>query len=71
MSGGRRRAVAALGIIVFATAYIAIAATIADYLPANTWVQLVYFLLVGVLWGVPLFPLLRWAGRPDAADEGK
>jgi hypothetical protein len=69
MKASTRRALGALGIIVFAVVYIAIAATVADYVPQNAWAQLIYFLLVGTLWGVPLFPLLRWAGKPDAKDR--
>ncbi len=69
MGARGRRAIGALAIIAFAIVYVAIAATLADHLPQNDWVQLIYFLLVGTLWGVPLFPLLRWAGRPDP-EEG-
>jgi hypothetical protein len=33
---------------------------VADRLPDNRVVELIYFILAGTLWGVPLLPLITW-----------
>jgi hypothetical protein len=52
-----------VGVLVFLAAYIVAAVTIADRLPNIAWVRLLYFAVVGIAWGVPLFPLFAWAER--------
>jgi hypothetical protein len=37
-----------------------LAATVFGYLPKQPWVQLAYMAVAGILWGVPLFPLISW-----------
>lgn len=63
MGARTRRAVAAVGVLVFLTVYVVAAVTIADHLPKIGWVRLVYFAVVGLAWGVPLLPLFSWAER--------
>lgn len=65
MKAGVRRAVASLAAVVFAVFWIWGATTLAAYLPEATWIQLIYFAVAGTAWGVPLFPLIAWANRPD------
>jgi uncharacterized membrane protein len=62
-----RRAVAALGIVIFLGIYVWAAIFIADRLPDTAWIDALYFIVVGTAWGVPLLPLLKWAegGRKD------
>jgi uncharacterized membrane protein (DUF485 family) len=62
-----RRAIAAAATLVFLVVYVVVAVTIADYLPRSGWVRLVYNIVVGVSWGIPLLPLIAWAerGRKD------
>jgi len=58
-----RKFVGLLAVLAFLALYIWAAATIADRLPDNRLVQLVYFVLAGTLWGVPLLPLMTWMQR--------
>lgn len=60
-----RKLIGLFGVLAFLAAYIVLAIVVADRLPPIWWVQMIYFALVGVAWGVPLIPLFRWmnAGR--------
>jgi len=37
--------------------------TLHDHLPDAWWIDLIFFAVAGIGWGVPLIPLLRWAER--------
>jgi hypothetical protein len=65
VSPGARRAVASVGIVVFLLAYVVAAISIAAMLPDVFWIELAYYAIVGTAWGLPLLPLIRWAGRTD------
>ena len=58
-----RRFIAAVGVVAFLAAYVWAASTIGDMLPKSAWVQLLYYAIVGTAWGVPLYPLFRWAEK--------
>ena len=63
MSPRKRKLVGSVGILLFLGVYVWAAATLADRLPDSTLVRLIYFALVGTLWGLPLFPLIAWVQR--------
>ena len=63
MSARLRKLVGMIGILAFLAAYVAVVATLSDRLPNIWWVQVIYFGLAGVLWGVPLLPLISWMNR--------
>lgn len=65
MKAGTRRAIGSLGCVVFLGVWIWGAASIAAYLPDVAWIQLIYFAVAGTAWGLPLFPLISWANKPD------
>ncbi|HRD27215.1 MAG TPA: DUF2842 domain-containing protein [Caulobacter sp.] len=58
-----RKLVGLLAMLVFLVAWAAGAVAIADRLPAHPAVSLLFFLVVGTGWGLPLFPLLSWMNR--------
>ena len=63
MSARLRKAIGGLGMLAFLAAYIAIAATLGEYVP-NLWpAKLAYYLVVGTAWGAPLIPLIAWMNR--------
>jgi hypothetical protein len=63
MSPRLRKLIGLVAILAFLTAYVLVAARISDFVPpAGPW-RLIYFALAGVLWGVPLFPLISWMSR--------
>ena len=55
-----RKLIGSLAVLAFLTAYIVLAVTLADRLPASPLLQVLYFAVVGTAWGVPLLPLFRW-----------
>jgi hypothetical protein len=59
-----RRLVGCLAIVAFMAGYIWLATVIAGRLPDNRPVQFAFLALAGVLWGVPLLPLISWIQRP-------
>ncbi len=63
MSPRVRKVVGALAIVAFMVAYIWAATLIAERLPADRTVQLIFFIVAGTAWGLPLFPLVAWAQR--------
>ena len=63
MSVRTRKLIGSLAIVGFLGFYIAVVATVAERLPTNWIVQLVFFVVAGVSWGVPLVPLISWMNR--------
>jgi hypothetical protein len=68
MNARSRKLVGALVMIGFVIAYALIAMTLAQ-MPviqkANGLVQGLSYALLGLLWIVPLMPLIRWMERPE------
>jgi hypothetical protein len=58
-----RKLIGMVAILAFCAIYVVVASTIGDYLPDHWLARLVYYALVGTLWGVPIFPLIRWMNR--------
>lgn len=63
MSARVRKLIGLVGILAFLTAYVVVVATLGDHIPKRWAVQALYFGLAGVLWGLPLFPLISWMNR--------
>jgi nitrate reductase NapE component len=55
-----RKLIGLFALLAFMMAYIALVATIGDYVPRHWAAQLIYYVAAGVLWGVPVLPLFRW-----------
>jgi hypothetical protein len=58
-----RKLVGGALVVVFLIAYAVVVVTIADRVPHMWWAQMVFFVAAGMLWGVPLIPLLTWMNR--------
>lgn len=56
-----RRLVAALAALAFLAFYVWAVIAIGDRLPESMWIDLIFYGVAGVAWGVPLIPLLSWA----------
>jgi len=56
-----RRLVAAIVAIAFLAFYVWAVVAIGDRLPASMWIDLIFYSVAGIAWGVPLIPLLSWA----------
>lgn len=60
-----RKLIGSLGILAFLAVYVWAFTSLYDFLPQNRLLHLVYFLVVGLGWGLPLVPLLSWMGKAD------
>ena len=63
-----RKLVGSVGVVGFLLAYIMIVTVLADHVPPQRWLQTLFFLITGVIWGAPLIPLIRWmngGGEPE------
>lgn len=60
MSKRVRKALGGIGIVAFLIFYAAVAVTIAGHLPDNRAIQMIFFVVAGVAWGLPLVPLIKW-----------
>ena len=62
-----RKLIGSLGIMAFLAAYVGIAGAVYVRLPSGPLITLAYFAVVGIAWGLPLIPLIRWMnGSPQA-----
>ena len=58
-----RRFIAMLGVLAFLVVWIWGAIALRDALPPGQLIDLVVFAIAGIGWGVPLYPLFKWAER--------
>ena len=67
MGARTRRFVATIGVLLFLTFWVWGAVSINDRLPNIWWLDLIFFAVAGIGWGIPLIPMLRWAEREPGA----
>jgi len=65
MNPRARRALAALGVILFLTFYVWTVIAVGRFVPEVWWAQVLYFAVAGLAWGVPILPLIRWAEKRE------
>jgi hypothetical protein len=58
-----RKFVGLLAMIVFIVFYIGLMVRIGEALPDHWAVKLVFYVVAGLGWGVPLLPLISWMNR--------
>ncbi len=58
-----RSLVAAVATVAFLIFWVWALVSLRALLPASPWLDLLFFAVGGTLWGVPLFPLLKWAEK--------
>ena len=63
MSARVRKLIGSVGILIFVIAYAVAAMLVAEHLPESRIIDLIYFVVVGVAWGVPIIPLISWMNR--------
>jgi drug/metabolite transporter (DMT)-like permease len=65
-----RKAIGALAILAFMAMYIAVAAVVGERVSKEHWlVQVIFFPIAGLLWILPLRPLLNWIHAKDGPSE--
>jgi hypothetical protein len=60
-----RKLIGLVAILAFLGLYVWAAVAIGERLPNHWAAQLAFYGIVGIAWGVPLFPLIRWMNRGD------
>ena len=55
-----RKLIGSAGVVALLLGYIWAMTLLAVHVPPNTWAQTGFFAVAGVLWGVPIIPLIRW-----------
>lgn len=63
LSARIRKLIGMVAILGFLFAYVVAAITVADMVPQNLALQLVYFAVVGTCWFIPIVPLVKWMNR--------
>ncbi len=60
-----RKLIGSLGVIVILFVWIGVFASLYDRLPPNRFVHLIYFVVLGIGWVLPVIPLISWMGKAD------
>lgn len=63
MSPRLRKLIGLFGLLAFLLVYVDLVIRAAAWVPDHGPWQFVFFLLAGVLWGVPILPLISWMNR--------
>jgi hypothetical protein len=60
-----RKLIGLIALLAFLIGYVVLVASVGEFVPKHWAAQLVYYVVAGTLWGVPVLPLFRWmnAGR--------
>jgi uncharacterized membrane protein YuzA (DUF378 family) len=64
-----RKLVGTVAMLIFIGFYalFAMAAAEGRIRDASTMVQTIVYIILGLIWVIPLLPLIRWMGKPDKA----
>ena len=65
-----RKLLGSAGVLAFLALYVWAVSLLADRVPPVTWAQTAFFAAAGVLWGVPLIPLIRWMNAGPRTEGG-
>lgn len=60
-----RKLIGSVGVMAILFAWIWIFTSLYDHLPENRAVHLVYFVVLGMGWILPVIPLITWMGKAD------
>ncbi|KJV08640.1 hypothetical protein VZ95_16490 [Elstera litoralis] len=58
-----RRLLGALGVLIFLLLYIIAVLNLRMLLPENLWLDLVYYIIFGILWVWPALLITKWGHR--------
>ena len=63
MTARLRKLIGLFGILAFLAAYVVLVSKASDYVPKQWAAQLVFYVVAGIGWGVPILPLISWMNR--------
>jgi hypothetical protein len=58
-----RKLIGMFGVLAFLLFYVGLIVKLSDYVPDHGLLQLAFYALAGICWGIPLFPLISWMNR--------
>ncbi len=64
-----RKLIGTFGVLVGLFAYIVLCVNIADLLPGNALIELLFYAFAGVAWAFPTTYLIRWMNRSDTNSD--
>ena len=65
-----RKLLGSVGVLVFLAAYVWIVTLVADHVPHAIGWETLFYVTAGMLWGVPLIPLIRWMNGSPRGGRG-
>jgi hypothetical protein len=63
MNACARKLLGLFGILAFLLLYVGVVARLSAYVPDHGPLQLAFYALAGICWGVPILPLISWMNR--------
>ena len=63
MTARLRKLIGLFGILAFLAAYVVLVSKASDSVPKQWAAQLVFYVVAGIGWGVPILPLISWMNR--------
>ncbi len=63
MTARVRKAIGSVAILAFLLFYMGAMARLGDHVPKAWWCQLLFYLVAGTAWGLPIIPLITWMNR--------
>lgn len=69
----QRKLILVLLFVPFLVIYTGLVLVIADHIPSNWLIQLVFYVVAGTLWAFPLKPILKWVNGvyDTSSDQGE
>ena len=64
-----RKLIGLFAILGFLALYVVVAVAIGERLPSHWAAQIAFYGVVGIAWGVPLFPLIKWMNGGTSDGE--
>lgn len=58
-----KKLIGLVGILTFLGVYVVLVSTVGDHIPDHWAARLAFYGIAGIVWGIPLFPLLSWMER--------
>ena len=58
-----RKLIGSGAVMLFLFVYVGVVVALADRLPDLWWVKLLFFVVAGTAWGLPIIPLITWMNR--------
>ena len=58
-----RKLIGGLGIMAFLAAYVVAMTLISEHIPDHWAARMVFYVIAGLGWGVPILPLISWSRR--------